>query len=203
MKSPKYILYFVLISISLFACKNDTEESTKKIENEPVFEENSTTNQTSKDPLDNIVNNVVSKMMFTTESKMFVRYLISAELIDQLSIENGSFTIFAPSNKAFEALTGVQLSKLQNYREKEFLTSVLKSHIINENMDSVKLVQEIKNNRGKLTLTTLSGAELKLSMKGSDIIVTDENGTIAKIGKSDINGSNGVVHILDSVLLMN
>ena len=95
------------------------------------------------------------------------------------------------------------MNTFHNYREKENLKSVLNSHIINGNMDSASLVQEIKKNKGKLSLTTLSGAVLTFSKNDSDIIVSDANGTKARIGKSDIKGSNGIVHLLDAVLNMN
>jgi uncharacterized surface protein with fasciclin (FAS1) repeats len=203
MKLSKYFLYIVLISISIISCKEDTKESTLKSENELVLEEVTPAEQVNDNMKDKMVNSVVSKMMFTEESKSFVRYLISADLVDHLSEEEGPFTILAPSNEAFEALTEVQLSSLHNYREKEFLASVLKSHVISGNLDSAFLVQEIKKNSGKLTLTTLSGAELNFSRKGSEIIVTDQNGTKAKIGKSDIIASNGIVHLLDAVLVIN
>ncbi len=203
MRIAKHICYIVLISISIIACKNENKETTPNSESETNVEEKAPTYQI-KDSLKNkMANSVVSKMMFTDESKSFVRYLISVEMIDQLSLEDGPFTILAPTNEAFNALTEAQLSSFQNYREKAFLASVLKSHIISGNFDSATLVQEIKKNRGNLSLTTLSGAELKLSKKGSDIIVTDENGTKAKIGKSDINASNGVVHLVDVVLQVN
>ena len=203
MKISKYIIYVVLISTGMIACKNDVNDPSSKSDIDSAVEKK-ITNENKEDNLKNsMVNSVVSKLMFTEESKSFVRFLISADLIDHLSEEDGPFTILAPSNMAFDALTEVQLSTLQNYNEKELLTSIIKSHIINENLDSATLVQEIKKNRGELTLTTLSGAELKFSKENSQIIVTDENGTKAKIGKSDINGSNGVVHLLDAVLIMN
>ena len=203
MKITKHIFFIVFISISIIACKNDTEKSNSQSGNEPAVEEKDPTRQINESLKEKQVNSVVSKMMFTDESKSFVRYLISADMIDQLSIEDGPFTIFAPSNEAFDALTGVQKSTLQNYREKESLASALRSHIVSGNMDSAMLVQEIKKNRGKLTLTTLSGSELKFSRNGSDILVTDENGATATIGKCDIKGSNGVVHLLDAVLFLN
>jgi len=203
MKMSSHIFYTILISLSIIACKNETKESTPETEKEPVIEESVTKKQEDISQKNKRANSVVSKMMFTEESKSFIRYLISVDMIDQLSLEDGPFTVLAPSNVAFNDLTEVQLSSLQNYKEKEFLTTLLKSHIINGNFDSATLVQEIKKNKGKQTLTTLSGAELILSKKGSDIIITDENGTKARIGKSDINGSNGVVHLLDTVLIIN
>ena len=203
MKTAKHIFFLAFLLISVIACKNDTKESSSRTESEPVAEDSIPNKLVDISHKDKRTNSVVSKMMFTDESKSFVRHLISADMVDQLSLEDGPFTILAPSNEAFDALTDVQLSSLQNYREKEFLTSVLKSHIIDGNLDSATLVQEIKKNRGKLILTTLSGAELILSKRGSDIIVTDKNGTKAKIGKSDINGFNGVVHLLDAVLVIN
>jgi uncharacterized surface protein with fasciclin (FAS1) repeats len=203
MKIAKHIFFIVFISICCIACKNDAKESSSKSENGSVDVENAPTNQLNDSLKKKQLNSVVSKMMFTDESKSFVRYLISADMIDKLSFEDGPFTVFVPINEAFDALTEEQLSPLQEYSEKEFLISVLNSHIISGNMDSVMLVQEIKKNNGELTLKALSGAELKFSRKGSEIVVTDENGTKAKIGKSDIKGSNGVVHLLDAVLIMN
>ena len=80
---------------------------------------------------------------------------------------------------------------------------MLNTLIIDGNLDTVTLVQEIKNGKGKYTINTLSGAKLTATKEGSTIYITDEKGVKAAMGKSDINGSNGVVHILDAVLGLN
>ncbi len=83
------------------------------------------------------------------------------------------------------------------------MTNVLSTHIIEGNIDTVILVQEIKKSNGKYILNALSGVKLTATKEGSTIYITDENGTKAAIGKSDIIGSNGVVHLLDAVLGIN
>ena len=204
MKITKHILLFAFMSLIIIACKNETSETPPSNPESETFVEEKVPAKPIKDSLyEKRLNSVVSKMMFAEESKSFVRFLISAEMIDHLSYDDGPFTIFAPSNTAFDELKEEQLSNLQNYREKEYLSGVLKTHIIGGELDTAAIVQEIKKNRGKLKLKTLSGKELVLSRKGSDIIVTDEYGIKAMIGKSDIKGSNGVVHILDAVIGLN
>jgi uncharacterized surface protein with fasciclin (FAS1) repeats len=204
MKITKRIFLFNFISLIIIACKNETSEKPPTNPESETLVEEKMPAKTIKDSLyEKRLNSVVSKMMFAEESKSFVRFLISADMIDHLSYDEGPFTILAPSNTAFDELKEEQLSKLQNYREKEYLSGVLKSHIVSGELDTAAMVQEIKKNRGKLKLKTLSGKELILSRKGSDIIVTDENGTKARIGKSDIKGSNGVIHILDAVIGLN
>lgn len=201
MKNLMRLLFiFTMLSI-VFACKNETKENSTATESEIIFEEMDQKGLKKSEKIEkSIVNSVVSKLMFTEEAKSFVRFLISAELIDKFSTEKGPFTIFAPTSDAFNSLNTEKLNSLQDYSNREFLSSILNSHIVEGELNTVLLVEEINKNNGNYNINTLSGSILTASKKGSMIYITDEKGTKATIGKSDIMGSNGVVHILDTVL---
>jgi len=132
--------------------------------------------------------------------KTFSSAIVSAGLTEVLSNEEGPFTLLAPSNDAFSAIDQSDFNRLLDPNNKGKLTQMLKNHIVKGDIDSATLVQNIKSGNGNYTLETLSGAKLIASMKGADIVIKDSNGTEAVLGKSDIKGSNGVVHVLDTIL---
>ncbi|PKA82258.1 putative surface protein with fasciclin (FAS1) repeats [Ulvibacter sp. MAR_2010_11] len=144
---------------------------------------------------------VMSKVMVTPELKTFASFLVSAGMTDILMKEQGPYTVLAPTTAAFDAMEKAKRESFLNPKNKEALVAMLKMHIVEGNHDSVSLVQNIKTNGGSYVLTTISGATLKVTKKGSDIVVTGINGEKGIVGKSDIKANNGVVHTLDTVFL--
>lgn len=144
---------------------------------------------------------IMSKLMVTKECSTFSSYLVTVGLTDKLFSEEGPFTIFAPSNEAFEALNGELNLNLSKTDKLTAVTTMIKSHIVAGDHNSVSLNQSLKS--GSVTLTSLSGSTFRISKSGSDLIVKDEKGAKATIGKSDITGGNGVLHVIDAVLARN
>ncbi len=142
---------------------------------------------------------VLIKMMLMPETKLFVSAMVTAGLTDMLSKQDGPFTVLAPSNDAFEKKSEGGMDLLFANDNKEMLINLINNHIIEGKLDYLTLVQEVNNNRGNYKLTTLSGNSLAVSMNGNDIVIEDENGVKALLVKKDIKGSNGVIHILNSV----
>ena len=95
------------------------------------------------------------------------------------------------------------MTELLNTTHKDELVRLIKSHIIDGNLDSETLVQRIKEGRGSYEIIAMSGATYIASRDGEIIILTDVQGVSGQIEKSDINASNGVVHVLDTVLGLN
>jgi uncharacterized surface protein with fasciclin (FAS1) repeats len=118
-----------------------------------------------------------------------------------LSDQKGPFTVFAPTNTSFDSLNIEQKKFYYNPNNKEALTTLIKSHIVEGNFDSATIVQEV-NKKGKLKLKTLAGGNLIATKKGMDILISDGKGEKAVLQKSDIQGSNGVVHVIDAILNM-
>ncbi len=115
----------------------------------------------------------------------------------------GPFTVFAPTNAAFEKLpAGIVDSFLQS-ENKRILTNLLNYHVVPGKQDVATIVKAIEAGGGKATFKTVQGAALTASMDGKDIILTDEIGGVSKITVADVMQSNGVVHIVDSVLMLN
>jgi uncharacterized surface protein with fasciclin (FAS1) repeats len=148
-------------------------------------------------PKKNIVENAVNSADHTT----LVAAVKAAELVDALQGE-GPFTVFAPVNDAFENLPEGTVATLLKPENKETLAKVLTYHVVSGQYDFDAIAKLVKSGKGKATLTTLSGGKLTASMNGShNIMLTDENGGTANISVYDVYQSNGVIHVIDSVVL--
>ena len=139
--------------------------------------------------------------MITGETKTFASALVSTGLTDMLSKNKGPYTIFAPTTIAFDSLDIEKKREILNPKNKEKLSALLKNHIVEGKVSSSELLQKSKGSSN--TLKTLGGKTFTVAKQGSDLVITDGNGAKAVLGKSDIEGSNGVVHVIDEVLFLN
>jgi len=112
----------------------------------------------------------------------------------------GPFTVFAPVNAAFDALPAGTVDTLLKPENKGTLTSVLTYHVIAARLNSKALERMIKQGGGRAMLKTVQGGELTATMSGSDINITDAKGNTARITITNVNQSNGVIHVIDRVL---
>jgi len=149
-------------------------------------------------PSKNIVQNALNSEDHTT----LVAAVKAAGLVDTLQ-GPGPFTVFAPTNEAFAKLPAGTVDTLLMAENKATLTKVLTYHVVSGKMDSKDIAMAIKAGNGKAELTTVSGGKLWASMKGKDLILTDEKGGMAKVTIANVNQSNGVIHVIDTVLLPN
>jgi len=147
-------------------------------------------------PTKNIVENAVNSKDHTT----LVAAVKAAGLVETLQSE-GPFTVFAPVNNAFDALPKGTVESLMKPENKSQLTTVLTYHVVSGKMSASDIKKAIKKGNGKADLPTVSGGVLTVSTKGSDIYVSDSAGNMAKITIADVNQSNGVIHVIDKVLL--
>jgi uncharacterized surface protein with fasciclin (FAS1) repeats len=143
-----------------------------------------------------IVDNAVSSKDHTT----LVAAVKAAGLVDTLK-GKGPFTVFAPTNDAFNKLPAGTVDTLLKPENKKQLTQVLTYHVVPGNVDSAALVQKIKAGHGKATLKTVEGGTLTATMSGSDVVITDAKGGTARVTIADVYQKNGVIHVVDSVLL--
>ncbi len=147
-------------------------------------------------PTKNIVENAVNSKDHTT----LVAAVKAAGLVETLS-GTGPFTVFAPTNQAFDALPAGTVETLLKPENKAKLTSVLTYHVVPGKLNSWDLVKMMKDGNGTATLTTVQGETLTIKPNGSAIMVTDESGGTSKVTIADVNQSNGVIHVVDKVLL--
>jgi uncharacterized surface protein with fasciclin (FAS1) repeats len=143
-----------------------------------------------------IVENAIGSKDHTT----LVAAVKAADLVDVLS-SKGPFTVFAPTNEAFAKLPKGTVETLLKSENKAKLQAVLTYHVVAGNLDSKAVVEAIKNGNGSVTLTTVQGGKIVASLSGKNVILTDENGNKSTITAVDITSSNGVIHVIDTVVL--
>jgi|GEM_PF-537209 len=197
------ISVLLFLSIALFSCKEDPKkvaEAQEAIVMEENMKKAAAELEVKKAEAKVQVNSVMSKLMQTPDVSAFTSALVTAGLTDTLLKNEGPYTVFAPVTPAFETLKNEELSILTTSDRREELVELLQSHIVSGKLDSVSLVKNIREGNGTYAMKTLSGETLTASKSGMDIVIKDAQGVQAVVGKSDITGSNGVVHVLDKVL---
>jgi uncharacterized surface protein with fasciclin (FAS1) repeats len=149
-------------------------------------------------PNKNIVENAVNSADHTT----LVAAVKAAGLVDTL-MSPGPFTVFAPTNSAFAKLPAGTVDTLLKPENKGMLTKVLTYHVVPGRISSADLKKLIKNENGMATLKTVSGGMLWAMMRGNEIVLKDEKGASSTITQANVFQSNGVIHVVDSVVLPN
>ena len=147
-------------------------------------------------PSKNIIENAVNSKDHTT----LVAAVKAADLVETLS-GTGPFTVFAPVNAAFAALPAGTVENLLKPENKAALTSVLTYHVVPGMIDSKSVAKMIKDGKGKAMAKTAQGAELTFSMEGKNLILTDAKGNKGKVTIADVYQSNGIIHVIDTVLM--
>ncbi len=113
----------------------------------------------------------------------------------------GPFTVFAPDNDAFAALPAGTVDMLLKPENKDKLTHILTYHVVAGDVTAESAMQMIKKDGGAHNVKTVSGDTLTLKMNGNRIVIFDESGNAATVAQADVTQSNGVVHVIDKVLL--
>jgi uncharacterized surface protein with fasciclin (FAS1) repeats len=147
-------------------------------------------------PTKNIVENAVNSKDHTT----LVAAVKAAGLVETLQ-GPGPFTVFAPTNEAFAALPAGTVETLVKPENKETLTKILTYHVVAGKMTSADLMKAIKAGNGTATLKTVSGGTLTAMMKGKTIELKDEKGGVSTVTIADVIQSNGVIHVVNKVLM--
>jgi uncharacterized surface protein with fasciclin (FAS1) repeats len=143
-----------------------------------------------------VVENAIASKYHTT----LVAAIKAAGLVETLS-GKGPFTVFAPTNQAFNKLPKGTLAMLLKPENKSKLAAVLTYHVVAGNLDSKAIIAAIKKGNGAATLTTVQGGKLVAKIVGKDVVLTDEKGNNAKVTAVDITSSNGVIHVINKVVL--
>jgi uncharacterized surface protein with fasciclin (FAS1) repeats len=147
-------------------------------------------------PSKNIVENAVNSKDHTT----LVAAVKAADLVETLK-SDGPFTVFAPVNTAFDKLPAGTVETLLKPENKSKLSGILTYHVVAGKWDAKSIAKLIKDGNGTAEVTTVAGGKLWIMMKGNDVVLKDESGGMAKVTIKDVNQKNGVIHVIDSVLL--
>uniref|UniRef100_UPI00404B0897 fasciclin domain-containing protein n=1 Tax=Flavobacterium sp. TaxID=239 RepID=UPI00404B0897 len=193
MNLVKKISVFSFATLVLASCGDSkkTEEEVEAVDStEVVMAEPEMVEATT------IVDVAVGNENFTT----LVAAVTAAGLVETLSSE-GPFTVFAPTNAAFEKLPAGTVDNLLKPENLEKLKSLLTYHVVSGKFEAAAVIDEINANNGKFTVETVQGGKIDLSLKDGNVILTDANGKTSTVAIPDVAASNGVIHAIDSVVM--
>lgn len=145
-----------------------------------------------------IVDNAVNSKDHTT----LVAAVKAAGLVDTLK-SKGPFTVFAPTDAAFNKLPAGTVETLVKPENKAMLTKILTYHVVAGNVDSKAIVKAIKKGKGKATFKTVAGGTLTAMLEGSSVVLMDEKGGKSMVTIADVRQSNGIIHVVDTVVMPN
>jgi uncharacterized surface protein with fasciclin (FAS1) repeats len=143
---------------------------------------------------------VVDIAIGSADHTTLVAAVKAADLVTTLK-GKGPFTVFAPTNAAFAKLPAGTVESLLKPENKAQLVKILTYHVVPGRFDAAAVVAAIKSGKGKAELTTVSGGKLVASMDGMKVKLTDESGNSAYVTTTDLKGTNGFVHVIDTVVL--
>lgn len=171
-------------SVSAQMGPNGKNEKTVEVGGAPMY------------PSKNIVENAVNSNDHTT----LVAAVKAAGLVETL-MGTGPFTVFAPTNAAFKKLPAGTVETLLKPENKATLTAILTYHVVAGRLDAKEIAKRIKEGNGKTELTTVQGGKLWLYMQGKKLVIKDEKGGMSTVTIKDVYQSNGVIHVVDAVVL--
>ena len=178
------ISVLMVASASTFAQDKMMKEDTKMVGGAEMY------------PSKNIVENAVNSKDHTT----LVAAVTAAGLVETLQSE-GPFTVFAPTNEAFAKLPAGTVDTLLKPENLATLQGVLTYHVVAGKVSASDLVKMIGDNDGKFSFETVQGGKLTAMLDGAQVKIVDESGNVATVTIADVNQSNGVIHVVDTVLL--
>ncbi|MDQ1560354.1 MAG: hypothetical protein QOD32_3414 [Pyrinomonadaceae bacterium] len=188
---------FLTLMLGMFALAGTTA-SAQMMSNDKKMDGNPTVGGAAMYKTKNIVENAVESPIHTT----LVAAVKAAGLVETLS-GKGPFTVFAPTNDAFAKLPAGTVETLVKPENKAMLTGILTYHVVAGKMDSKAIAKAIKKGGGKATLKTVNGATLTATMHGNGVMLTDAKGGTAMVTTADVYQSNGVIHVIDTVVMPN
>jgi uncharacterized surface protein with fasciclin (FAS1) repeats len=144
--------------------------------------------------------NIVENAMNSPDHTTLVAAVKAAGLVDTLE-GAGPFTVFAPTNEAFSKLPAGTVDNLLKPENKDMLTKVLTYHVVAGKLSASDLKKQIREGNGQASLKTVSGGTLTAMMQGKNIVLNDDKGDVAIVTIANVFQSNGVIHVIDTVLL--
>jgi len=160
------------------------------------------TKKTMTKKVPNPTNTVAAFIATSKDHSTLLKALTAAELVKTFS-GSDAFTVFAPTNAAFDKLPDGILEKLLDPSSKTMLQDILKFHVVAGAVSSTDLVKAIEEGRGNAKITMINGGTLTASIKDGKVYLTDASGNMAQVTTADAKQSNGIVHVIDNVVLPN
>lgn len=143
---------------------------------------------------------IVDIAVGSADHTILVAAVGAADLVGTLK-SKGPFTVFAPTNAAFEKLPTGTVETLLKPENKATLAGILTYHVVSGNLDAAGVIAAIKAGNGTAVLTTVQGGKLKGSLENGKVKLTDENGNSVFVTATDLKGTNGIIHVIDGVVL--
>jgi len=204
----KTLIATAILATSMAACSQQpaavdpvaapmtTEAMAPTMEPAPMASTNPMVGGAEMLPSRDIVDNASNSQDHTT----LVAAVQAAELVDTLK-SAGPFTVFAPTNAAFDALPAGTVDGLLQPSAKADLTKILTYHVVSGQVDAAALTQQIQAGGGTASLTTVEGGTLTAAATAGGVTITDAQGNVANVTTADVMQSNGVIHVVDKVLM--
>lgn len=145
-------------------------------------------------------NDIVGVAAGSPDHTTLVAAVKAADLVSTLK-SKGPFTVFAPTNAAFANLPAGTVETLLKPENKAALAGILTYHVVAGNLNAKAVLAAIKKGKGKAVLTTVAGGKLTAAIEDGKVVLTDEMGGKSTVTATDLNASNGVIHVIDAVLL--
>ncbi len=192
MKTLKVLSICVIAAFFVASCG----EKKKEMKEEATEEVTEVKAPTVEPTTPNIVGVAAGNDSFTT----LVAAVKAAGLVETLSGE-GPFTVFAPTNEAFDKLPEGTVESLLTPESKEALTGILTYHVVSGKFEAAAVIEAINANDGKFTVPTVQGGSIDLSLNDGKVMLTDAKGGTSTVVIADVAASNGVIHALDTVVM--
>ena len=190
MKTLKTLALTAIFGLAIVSCKNESTETTDA----------TTIDTTAVQEVEVETPNIVEVASGNENFSTLVTAVTAAELGETLS-GAGPFTVFAPTNDAFAKLPAGTVETLLKPENVEKLKSILTYHVVSGKFDAATVIDAIKANNNKYTVTTVQGAKIDLSLKDDKVLLTDATGATATVVMPDVEASNGVIHAIDAVVM--
>lgn len=179
-------------SLAIAACAEETAEPTAE---DTAAMNDQMANETAE------VGTIVEVAQDNPDFSTLVNAVTTADLGETLSGE-GPYTVFAPTNAAFEAVDQATLEQLMSEEGREDLTNILTYHVVEGETMAQALTEAIEGaGEEGYELTTVNGATLTATLEGGNVVLTDAAGNTATVTATDVDASNGVIHVIDTVLM--
>lgn len=192
----RIILSLSVISMIAFtSCKNNESKDKETLKEEKNVEGYATSIDDANEQA-----TIVGVASDNEDFSTLVTAVEAADLVETLNSE-GPFTVFAPTNDAFNKLPEGTLSSLLEADNKAKLSGILTYHVVSGEFKAADVISAIEDNDGSFTITTVQGEDLIATLDGEDVILTDANGDKVTVVITDVDASNGVIHAIDAVLM--
>ena len=196
MKFVKTICAFLVVGAIATSCDKKETVSTDMTDSTAMPMDSTAMDSTAAVGSPNIVEVASTNGDFST----LVTAVKAAGLVETLS-GDGPFTVFAPTNAAFDKLPAGTVDGLLKPESMDKLKSVLTYHVVAGKFDAAAVIDAINKNNGKYTVTTVQGQNIDLSLMGDKVMLTDANGGTSTVTMADVPASNGVIHAVDTVVM--